>query len=74
MSAQRFPSLFRFTSQSVGAIYAIVSAIAMEMLSETDAADDHVIVVRCKNEFLLAKLRARSWPAPIILKGLSSNE
>lgn len=57
----------------VGGLGVIASAISAKIAEEVGPSGGQLIVVCGKNRKLLASLRARSWPIPVVLKGFVNN-
>lgn len=72
--AQHIPTVLLVGGgDGVGGLSAIATAIATKIANEAGAAAGQLVVVCGKNKSLLAKMRARSWPVPVILKGFVNN-
>lgn len=57
----------------VGGLMAIADAIATKIAEEVGTTGGQLVVVCGKNEGLLKRMKARSWPVPVILKGFVEN-
>lgn len=72
--AQHIPAVLLVGGgDGVGGMAAIADAIALQIAEQAGAAAGQLVVVCGKNKSLLAKMRARSWPVPVILKGFVNN-
>lgn len=72
--AQHIPTVLLVGGgDGVGGLSAIAEAIAAKIANEAGAVAGQLVVVCGKNKKLLAKMRARSWPVPVILKGFVTN-
>lgn len=72
--AQHIPTVLLVGGgDGVGGLMAIAGAIAVRIAEDAGAAAGQLVVVCGKNKGLLAKMRARSWPVPVILKGFVNN-
>lgn len=57
----------------VGGLEAIANAIAVRVAEEVGTSGGQIVVVCGKNKKLLRRMKARSWPVPVILKGFVNN-
>lgn len=72
--AQHIPAvLFIGEADGVGGLLAIADAIAVKIADGAGAAAGQLVVVCGKNKSLLARMRAQSFPVPVISKGFVYN-
>lgn len=72
--AQHIPAVLLVGGgDGVGGLSAIADAIATKIAEGAGTAAGQLVVVCGKNKSLLSKMRARSWPVPVILKGFVNN-
>lgn len=72
--AQHIPAVLLVGGgDGVGGLSAIADAIAVKIANGAGTPAGQLVVVCGKNKSLLARMRARSWPVPVILKGFVNN-
>lgn len=72
--AQHIPTVLLVGGgDGVGGLAAIATAIAERIAQDAGGAAGQLVVICGKNKGLLAKMRSRSWPVPVILKGFVNN-
>lgn len=72
--AQNIPAVLLVGGgDGVGGLQAIASAIATRIAENSDSCPGQLVVICGKNESLLRRMQARSWPVPVILKGFVKN-